>query len=193
MMKIVLHCAASKGPDAGSLTDECGTPVLFVVDPALAPYSETYIYAPLVDSAGNGRTWRDVLVEYNDTGVNPLGLRPAYRMYHHQVYKQLVDRYGGCKAFILAAGWSLLSTDFLKRKYDISFSNRADNYKRRSKRDRYNEFRVLLDDSDEEVVFFGGKDYRPLFCKLTRKFRGRRFLCYNSRVPPEVPGCMLIQ
>ena len=196
-MKIVIQCAASKVPDAGLLTDARGTPVLFVANPGLAPHSETWIYARPDDPAGNGLTWRDLLVDYNTdyntTGENPLGLLPAYRLYCNEVYGQLVDRYGLGNVFILSAGWGLISADFLTPKYDITFSASADKYKRRSKRDRYNDFRMLLDDSGGNVVFFGGKDYLPLFCNLTRKYRGRRCVFYNSCSPPEAPGCTLIR
>jgi len=196
-MKIVIQCAASKVPDAGSLTDAHGTPVLFVANPGLAPHSETCIYAHPDDPAGNGLTWRDLLVEYNNeykhTGANRLELLPAYRLYRHQVYRQLVDRYGVGNVFILSAGWGLISADFLTPKYDITFSASADKYKRRSKRDRYNDFRMLPDDGDEQVVFFGGKDYLPLFCNLTQEYRGRRLVFYNSGSPPEAPDCTLIR
>ena len=192
-MKIVIQCAAKKDSDAGSLTDAHGKPVLFVANPGLAPHSDTYVYTRPDDPAGHGKTWRDLLVDYNATGENRLGLLPAYRLYRQQVYRQLVDRYGVGNVFILSAGWGLISADFLTPKYDITFLARADKYKRRSKRDRYNDFRMLPDDGDEEVVFFGGKDYLPLFCNLTREYRGRRFIYYNSGSPPKAPDCTLIR
>lgn len=192
-MKIVIQCAANKVPDAGSLIDARGLPVLFVANPGLAPHSETCIYARPDDPAGDGLTWRTLLVDYNTTGENRLGLLPAYRLYRHHVYGQLVDRYGVGNVFILSAGWGLISADFLTPRYDITFSANADKYKRRSKRDWYNDFRMLPDDCDEQVIFFGGKDYLPLFCNLTREYRGRRFIFYNSCVPPEAPGCTLIR
>jgi len=192
-LKIVIQCAASKVPDAGTLIDERARPVLFVARPDFAPPSETCIYARPDDPARHGKTWRDLLVDYNATGANRLGLLPAYRLYLHQVYGQLVDRYGVDNVYILSAGWGLIQADFLTPKYDITFSASADKYKKRSKRDRYNDFRMLPDDGDEDVVFFGGKDYLPLFCNLTREYRGRRFIYYNSASPPESPGCMLIR
>ena len=166
-MKIIIQCAASKVPDAGSLTDARGTPVLFVANPGLAPYAETCIYARPDDPAGNGLTWRDLLVDYNATGANRLGLLPAYRLYRHQVYGQLVDRYGVDNVFILSAGWGIIRADFLTPKYDITFSASADKHKKHSKRDRYNDFRMLPDDGDEDVVFFRGKDYLPRMALLT--------------------------
>ena len=192
-MKIVIQCAAKKDPDAGSLTDAHGTPVLFVANPGLAPHSDTCVYARPDDQAGNGKTWRDLLVDYNAASENQLRLLPAYRLYRHPVYGQLVERYGVGNVFILSAGWGLISADFLTPKYDITFSASADKFKKRSKRDQYNDFRMLRDDSDEEVVFLGGKDYLPLFCNLTREYRGKRFIFYNSGSPPNAPGCTLIR
>ena len=192
-MKIVIQCAAKKDSDAGSLTDAHGKPVLFVANPGLAPHSDTCVYARPDDQAGNGKTWRDLLVDYNAAGENRLRLLPAYRLYRHPVYGQLVERYGVGNVFILSAGWGLISADFLTPKYDITFSASADKFKKRSKRDRYNDFQMLPDDSDEEVVFFGGKDYLPLFCRLTKGYRAERIVYYNSASPPETPGCTLIR
>lgn len=39
------------------------------------------------------------------------------------------------------------------------------------------------------MVFFGGKDYVPLFCTLTASVRSRRTVFYNSIHAPEIPGC----
>ena len=192
-MKIVIQCAASKVSDAGSLTDDRGRPVIFVANPALAPHSETYIYARPDDPATNGLTWRDLLVEYNASGKNRLGLLPAYRLYHHEVYRELVNRYGVDNVFILSAGWGLIRANFLTPKYDITFSANADKYKKRSKKDQYNDFHMLPNDINEDLVFFGGKDYLSLFQNLTRQYRGRRFVYYNSGSPPELPGCTLIR
>ena len=196
-MKIVIQCAASKDPGAGSLTDANGQPVLFVANPALAPPSGTCTYARPDDPAGNGLSWRDVLLEYNKgyerTGANPLGLLPAYRLYAPSIYRQLVDRFGVSNVFILSAGWGLIRADFLTPKYDITFSTRAERYKRRLKRDRYNDFRVLPHDASEQIVFFGGKDYVALFCDLSRECQGRRFVVYRSGSPPKAPGCTLIR
>ncbi len=166
---------------------------MFVANPGLAPHSETYVYAHPDDQAGKGLTWRELLFHYNVIGENRFGLLPAYRLYRHQVYRQLVDCYGVDNVFILSAGWGLIRADFMVPKYDITFSASAEKYKRRSKRDRYADFRMLPDNDDEDVVFFGGKDYLHLFCSLTREYRGKRCIYYNSGSQPEVPGCTLIR
>ncbi len=197
-MKIVIQCAARKDPNAGTLTDTQGTPVLFVANPDdLAPNSGACIYARPDDRAENGQTWREILVDYNhnDAKKNPLGLLPAYLLYRHPIYRQLVEHehYGIENVFILSAGWGLIRSDFLIPKYDITFSTAtAENYKKRSQQDRYDDFRMLPDDGDK-IVFFGGRNYLPLFCNLTQKYQGGRFIYYNSNSQPNLPDCNLIR
>lgn len=41
------------------------------------------------------------------------------------------------------------------------------------------------------MIFFGGKDYVPLFCKLTGDITSNRTIFYNANEPPEAPGCVL--
>ncbi len=192
-MKIVIQCAASKAADAGCLVDAEGRPVLFVAKPALAPHSDTCRYAHPDDLAVPGKTWRDLLVEYNASGENPSGLLSAYRLYRHPVYRQLVEHYGIGKVFILSAGWGLIRADFLTAKYDITFSSSVEKYKKRSKRDRYDDLCLLPNGDDEALVFIGGKGYLPLFCHLTQRYAGERFVFYNSSSPPATPGCTFIR
>ncbi len=75
--------------------------------------------------------------------------------------------------------------------YDITFSSSAEKYQRRYKRDHYNDFRKLPDDTDKTVVFFGGKDYVGLFCKLTGRVQGPRYVLYNANNAPKAPGCKI--
>ncbi|MBK9584828.1 MAG: hypothetical protein IPO55_02795 [Alphaproteobacteria bacterium] len=63
--------------------------------------------------------------------------------------------------------------------YDITFSSQADAYKRRRAHDAYADFNMLEGRSDEPVAFFGGKDYLPLFCRLTEDYPGRRIAAFN--------------
>jgi hypothetical protein len=95
------------------------------------------------------------------------------------------------KVYILSAGWGLIAADFLTPYYDITFSQSAEGYKRRRKPDRYDDFRMLPNDVAEEIVFFGGKDYLPLFCSLTSAIRSKKTVFYNSARRPEVTGCAL--
>jgi len=67
----------------------------------------------------------------------------------------------------------------------------AEAYKRRRKGDLFRDVRMLPNDFDEPIVFFGGKDYVPLFCKLTKDAKGKRTVFYNAGRAPEAPGCSL--
>jgi|KBSSwiStaDraftv2_1062776.scaffolds.fasta_scaffold2264069_2 hypothetical protein len=64
----------------------------------------------------------------------------------------------------------------------------AEAYKRRRKGDLFRDVRMLPNDFDEPIVFFGGKDYVPLFCKLTKDAKGKRTVFYNAGRAPEAPG-----
>jgi len=195
-MKIVIQCAAKKDPCAGFLTNGDGKPVLFVANPETAPPSDAYRYACPDDPAKSGKSWRELLIDYNNrAGNNPLNLSPAYKLYSNTTYGQLVHQYGADNVFILSAGWGLIGAEFLTPKYDITFAQTPGDqkYKQRSKRDRYHDLCMLPNDSDDELVFFGGKGYLPLFCELTRNYQGHRFVFYNSVVQPNTPGCTLIR
>jgi hypothetical protein len=77
--------------------------------------------------------------------------------------------------------------------YDITFSAAADAFKRRRKSDSYHDLCMMPGDVDEPVVFFGGKDYLPLFCELTRSVRSKRIVFYNSAQAPSAPGCSIVR
>ena len=61
------------------------------------------------------------------------------------------------------------------------------------KRDAYNDLSMLPADTDEQIVFLGGKDYLPLFTRLTAPARSARTVFYNSATRPDAPGCKLIR
>jgi hypothetical protein len=50
---------------------------------------------------------------------------------------------------------------------------------------------ALPQGSDEDLYFFGGEEYVPLFCRLTAAHPGRRIVYHHSANPPEAPGCEL--
>ena len=68
-MKIVIQCAASKVPGAGSLMGARGRPVLFVANPSLAPRSSTHSYAHPDEPTDQGKTWRERAIV--KSGVRP--------------------------------------------------------------------------------------------------------------------------
>lgn len=192
-MLIVIQCAASKKPDAGYLRTTDGQRVLFVADPKKCESSSIKLAKP-DDPSDRGFTWRQMLIEYNEgQNENPLGLLPAYHLYRNGAYEALVDRLGADNVFILSAGWGLIRTDFLTPQYDITFSGSAEPYKRRRKGDVYGDLCQLPEGNGDPVVFFGGKDYLPLFCDLSKRIEGRRVIFYNSKNMPQAPGCELIR
>ncbi|GLS22046.1 hypothetical protein GCM10007874_50630 [Labrys miyagiensis] len=188
-MIVVIQCAGTKRPDAGYLRTSDGKKVLFVADPGAAPVDSRFAYARPDDLAESGASWRDMLLEYNRSGSNPLDLLPAYELYSDERYRRLRERFGIENTYILSAGWGLINATFLTPAYDITFSVAAGAYARRRKADRYRDLNMLPERTSEPVVFFGGKDYVPLFCKLTGGVRSRRTVFYNSIYAPEIPGC----
>ena len=184
-MRIVIQCAAKKDPSAGSLRSSDESEVLFVAQPDLAPPDAIQHYARPDDVSDDGRSWRERLVAYNAFADNPLNLLPAYRLYARDAYGALADRFGLGRLFILSAGWGLIAANFLTPGYDITFTTSADDWKRRRKRDRYQDFCMLPDD-DEPIVFVGGKDYLPLFRKLTAQLRASKIVFFNSGKEPNL-------
>ena len=191
-MIVVLQCAGSKRDNAGFLRTTDGRPVSFVAHPELAPPTGNCIYARPDDQAFSGGSWRDWLVAYNaNPSDNPLGLLPAFELYKNDIYRRLVARYGVENTYILSAGWGLINSAFLTPSYDITFSASAESFVRRRKGDLYRDFCMLPEDSETPVVFFGSKEYVPLFAELTRSVKAERRVFYNSHQPPAAPGCIL--
>lgn len=191
-MIIVIQCAAGKRHDAGHLRRRDGKPVLFVADPQSAPHGTAHFYARPDDLSDTGVSWRARLLDYNERpATNPLNLLPAWQLYRNPIYQRLANTYGLDKTYVLSAGWGLISADFLTPAYDITFSPSADKYKRRRKKDFYDDLCMLPPRTGERVVFFGGKDYVPLFCSLTANIEASRIVFYSSATPPNAPGCSL--
>lgn len=189
-MNVVIQCAASKRPNVGHMRRRDGTPVMFVADPLLAPRAHGLVYARPDDVADVGHSWRENLMEYNRApGSNELGLLPASELYENPAYGRLAAKFGIDKLYILSAGWGLIPGAFLIPAYDITFSQAADDYKRRRKPSTYRDFRLFPTDSDEVTVFLGGKDYLDQFAALTQGAKGRRVVFYNSVNRPTVSGC----
>jgi hypothetical protein len=190
-MIVVIQCAAAKRSGAGRLVSASGKPVCFVANPEVAPADSNYLYARPDDLSDNERSWRQVLLEYNERPANnPLGLYRACELYANPVYAKLAESFRE-KFYILSAGWGLINAEFLTPYYDITFSSAAEGYKRRRKGDRYKDFSMPPHLLDEEIVFLGGKNYVSLFCSITALARNRRRVFFNSQRPPDAPGCVL--
>ena len=191
-IKIVIACAGSKVADAGRMErDEHA--VEFVARPHEASSQKDVLYAHpddrVDDNADDGQSWRQKLCDYNKKyrnkrSDNPLNLKPAYLLYKPPIYGRLVAHYGCDNVFILSAGWGLLDASFLTPYYDIAFSKQAERYKRRDPKDTYEDL-CFLPPSDDKVVFFGGKDYLPMFLELTKNYK-ERWVFYNSACKPSV-------
>ena len=193
-MIIVIQCAASKRVDAGRLNTASRKPVEFVADIKIAPPDPVHLYARPDDLSDTGLSWREVLLNYNrEVRDNPLGLCAAYELYDNKVYGRLADRFGTEALYILSAGWGLVRAKFLIPHYDITFSQNCEPYKRRKKADAYDDFQMLPEDADGKLLFFGGRDYLPLFSRLTDKFKGTRIVFYNSAHLPKINRCTLIR
>ena len=191
---IVIQCAAGKQRRAGCLRLRSGGEVLFVSDPDKAAQGGPFAYAHPDGLADTGETWRKLLLQYNDLhkGVpegNPLGLLPAWQLYSNAIYARLARKYGADRLYILSAGWGLIGAEFLTPNYDITFSSNAEPHKRRRKRDAYDDWCMMPDDTADPVVFVGGKSYINLFCALTEQVIGPRYVFFNSRNVPDAPGC----
>jgi hypothetical protein len=184
-VKIVIQCAARKDPSAGHLRAPDGRDVLFVAQPTLAPPATAH-YARPDDVSDDGRTWRERLLACNAIADNSLNLLPAFRLYTHDSYRALADRFGLDRLFILSAGWGLIAANFLTPGYDITFTTSADEWKRRRKGDHYEDFQMLPDD-EGLIAFVGGKDYLPLFAELTAPLGAGKVVFFNSRTPPKLP------
>ena len=95
----------------------------------------------------------------------------------------------------------MIGASYLTPNYDITFNaktRREAPWKFRKKDDRFEDFRHLSNDTSEPVVFFGGKDYVPLFCKLTDGIGSKRTIFYRTSKlpekasqPPDAPCCAL--
>lgn len=187
-MKIIIQCAASKNSQrlgrGWYIRD--GRPLKFVAHPDVAPQDGSMFYAHPDDLDENGMSWREGILKYNESSAtNPFELLPAYRLYSHKSYEDLVTRFGADRVFILSAGWGLISADFLTPDYDITLSRSGDVpvYARRRKLDHYADFCQLPDD-DDDICFLGGKDYQLLFVALTQRRHGVKKIFYNSNSPP---------
>ena len=192
-MIVVIQCAARKQPSAGTLRMKDGRPVLFVADPPPAPY-DRFAYARPDDLSDTGETWRNVLIRYNrESALNELGLLPACDLYTEPIYRRLADRFGFERLFILSAGWGLIASSFLTPLYDITFTAHADAWKRRRQSDIYDDLCMLPATTTGPIVFFGGKDYLPLFSRLTQNIEASRTVFYRSAEKPSLPGITLVR
>ncbi len=196
-MIVVIQCAASKRPEAGHLCTKQGRPVLFVADPAKAPPRPDLVYARPDDASDRGPSWRALLQTYNQPlAANPQHLLPAIELYRPPAYRRLAKAIGRDRTYILSAGWGLLAADWLTPAYDITFSRLkpADRYRLRDPRDAgFLDQAPAFPDNAFPILFLGGQDYVPLFCRLTQAAGRRRIIAYRAKSPPPAPNCRLLR
>ncbi len=195
-VKIVISCAGSKSEDAGRMMTADGKPVEFVAHPnEVVKREPEVVYARPDDHVDDdGLTWRDRLLEYNESqsATNPLDLVPTYKLYrprkpHSDVYERLVSVFGPKNVYILSAGWGLVNASFLLPKYDITFNSSADRWKRRGRYDEFDDFNQLAE-SSQDLLFVGGQGYWWLFYVLSENYNGRRIVYFNSKIERERAG-----
>src|SRR5262249_27152234 len=154
-LRIVIQCAGRKAQRAGKIRTPDGREVMFVADPLRAPQHPDVHYARPDDTFSGTHTWRDFLIDYNQSQVgNPLALLPAYQLYENRAYQDLVAAFGIDRIYILSAGWGLVEARYLLPDYDITFSSVAEPFNRRRRQDNYRDFCRLVDETDD-IVFLG--------------------------------------
>lgn len=187
---VVMQCAGWKHPEAGRLRTPEGRPVLFVAHPEQAPRrADGVLLVRPDDEREPGQRWRDYLLEY-DGERNPDRLLPAFELYGHPVYRELVESLGSERVFILSAAWGLIPATFLTPDYDLSLSQQAEAFVRRRTADRFDDFR-LLPSGAGTVHFVGGRSYVRLFCDLTGDVAVERVIHFRTAAPPSAPGCSI--
>lgn len=190
-MKVVIQCAGGKKATAGCFKTADNQNILFVANPNIAKETSGYIYYSPINLSEKNITWSKELSNYNKQNENHHHLLPAYELYDNNIYREIVKKIGVKNVFILSAGWGLIRADFLIPNYNITFSknNKIKAEFKRDKKDDYPDLCHVPLDSTDDLVFFGGKDYQPLFDKLTAKYRGSRIVFYNSVNHPKMENC----
>lgn len=193
-MIVVIQCAGEKRKDAGHLQTRDGRKVVFVANATEAPPSEICVHARPDDPSDYGGSWRDYLLRYNETPTNnPFALHSASELYENKVYRAISKQLGIDKTFILSAGWGLIPGSFLTPFYNITFKAGKTPWTRRRQLDKVADLSMLPANPGEPIVFLGGKDYLPLFLRLTATVLSPRIVFYNSATVPNAPGCRLIR
>lgn len=189
-MKVVIQCSASKDESAGTFGLN-GRRVKFVGQPEFYhPSTADIPFRPDDVIPSTSSTWREHLLAYNLHGDNSDHLRRATDLYSPDIYRNLAGYAGRENVFILSAGWGLIKGEFLLPDYDITFSQQAERWKRRTKRYEFCDFAQLTQtdvSADEQVYFFGGNNYLPLFYRLTQTLVARKVIYSASEHIPREP------
>ena len=197
-MKVIIQCAASKNRDAGKLRTPAGREVVFVATPLCPPVPSGVCCVRPDDPYGEQTmTWRDFLKRYNEERQNPWNLFRAADLYtpkehvFRTLYRELADTFGWKSVFILSAGWGLIRADFWTPNYNITFSKQSIKKKPWAWRNADDSVRIWQDFNhlqnvqiaqDEQIHFFGGKDYLPMFYALVQSVSGKKVVHHKGDV-----------
>mgnify|MGYP006434823777 CR=1 FL=1 len=168
-MKIVISCSNSKNGENLIYNNK---EISFVSSPIEENKNQ---FNPDDKIPNESRTWRDYVNSQENSN-----LLESYRLYRPQIYNQLHDEYGS-NLYILSAGWGIINSEFKIPKYNITFSNTADNVSRRRATDNYQDFNHLKNiDSNEKILFLGGIDYLWMFYNLTKDLPNEKVIFYKN-------------
>lgn len=177
-IRVVIQCAASKRPGAGSLVDAMGNPLSVVMWPQQT--FDVFPDAPGMRQQVMARQQDDALLRAGD-------------LYAPPIYRELVDRWGWGCVYVLSAGWGLVRADFRLPLYDITFSQHAEARCRRTADMALADFNQLDPDDRRPVVFLGTGHYCELFLTMTDVLSVPRIMVertptiYRGRHPNLVP------
>ena len=193
-MKIIIQCCASKVPFAGTFKTKTGKPIHFVANPSAVYENTECYYRPDDLIPWSNMSWRAFLKKYNDNyklkKYNPDNLLMSGDLYSPPAYSDLINKFGYENVYVLSAGWGLVRSDYLLPSYDITFSYRAANLKRRKQNDHYHDFNELYYNmssinENEKIYFFGGNSYLPLLYRLLSKIPADKIIYYISENVPK--------
>lgn len=188
-MNVIIQCAGTKQETAPSFGLKDGRKVVFVAHPELAPATKSILWAhPDAPSDAPQLTWRQRLERENRNRTNSYGLLKAFQLYTPPAYRALARCFGESSVYILSAGWGLVRADFLLPSYDITFSPRAEDYKRRRPADAFTDLNQIPRAASGPLVFIGGKDYLPLFRALSANTHAEKIVFFRSEPGRKQPG-----
>lgn len=197
----IIQCAGKKIKNPGNLKASDGRMIKFVANPdKVPPDDHVYHYARPDECDSDGISWRQKLLEYNQTpNNNPLGLSRAFELYEPKppyttVYRDLVQCFGVENTYILSAGWGMIRANFLTPDYNITFSSRKDVPKsavRKANDNSYEDFR-LPNDVEGDFIFFGTPKYASLLRETIEQKEFNIFVYRRNDVKMQEQGFKII-
>jgi hypothetical protein len=189
--KVILTCAGTK--HRNKELEYNGIKIDFRWTP-----SQNNQYKPFDKIPSKNISWKQFLEEINKENANNVieeiaydNIVSAYKLYNPlfenrniyvDLHNCLLDRF-----FIASAGWGIVRSDFRLPNYDITFTEPkkeqdANKYRNPNRTDfllDINEFENLKEDDD--ILFFGSKNYLKQFISLTQNLPNRKVVIYNSQ------------